>query len=131
MELKTRLSPWWVIAGDLAIFFAFGLVGLNSHDRAATVSAFSRAILPFAAGWVLFAYLAPWTRITAACTPEQVGRAWIPAWLVGLLLRSLVFGRQFAPTFAIIAFLFQGVLLLLWRLLAARRTVGRASGIDE
>jgi hypothetical protein len=47
--------------------------------------------------------------------PRNVVRVWIPSLVFGLLIRSLVFGRAFAPTFAIVAFLVNGLLLILWR----------------
>jgi hypothetical protein len=51
--------------------------------------------------------------------------AWAPAWVIGLVLRSLVFGRAFAPAFAIVSFVTNAVLLLGWRLIASRLPAGR------
>jgi uncharacterized membrane protein YeaQ/YmgE (transglycosylase-associated protein family) len=46
-------------------------------------------------------------------------KPFVPAWVIGLVLRTLVFGRDFAPTFAIVAFITNAILLCVWRLLAA------------
>jgi hypothetical protein len=50
---------------------------------------------------------------------------WIPSLVLGLAIRSLVFGRAFAPTFAIVAFLVNGALLVLWRCVLAPLVVRR------
>ncbi|MCI0839693.1 MAG: DUF3054 domain-containing protein, partial [Chloroflexi bacterium] len=44
-----------LVAGDIAAFVAFGLVGLASHDDALTQTTFARAILPFPVAWLLIA----------------------------------------------------------------------------
>ena len=51
---------------------------------------------------------------------QNILTAWLPACGVGLLIRSLAFGQSFAPTFALISLVTNGVLLAGWRTLYAR-----------
>jgi len=113
-----------VLAGDLACFFIFAVVGLRSHEDGITASGVLRAAIPFQVGWVLFGLafglLRPRRRLLAS-RPRPVLVAWLPAWLLGLSIRTFILGRAFAPTFAVVALLFNGVLLLLWRSLLLAR----------
>lgn len=113
-----------VLAGDLACFLLFALAGLRSHEEGITLGGVLRAAAPFQAGWLLASLV---LGLQGAGTgalravPSRVLLAWLPAWLLGLGLRTLVFGRPFAPTFALISLLVNAALLVAWRTLILPR----------
>jgi len=130
-RLSPKVEAAVILAGDLLCFLIFAVAGLRSHEDGLGVSSIVRVALPFQAGWLVTWLAFGRGRSRAASTPDgrvssgarEVLRAWLPAWLLGLLIRSLVFGRAFAPVFAIIALVFNGALLVLWRSVAAPRLV--------
>jgi hypothetical protein len=107
-------------AGDLVCFLFFALLGLRSHEDGITASGLLRAAVPFQTGWLVAGLITGTARRTDAHAVDVLKR-WVPAWVIGLVLRSLVFGRAFAPTFALISLLVNAGLLLTWRRLLARR----------
>ena len=128
MALQFRRSieappPLLVLTGDLACFLVFAALGLRSHEGGITLDGLLRAAVPFQIGWLLSVlFIAP-RRSAASDGVGGLLRVWVPAWIVGLVLRSVVLGRAFAPTFAIVSLLVNGLLLLVWRI-AARRLIG-------
>ena len=78
-----------LLAGDIACFLVFAVVGLRSHEDGITVEGIVRAAAPFQAGWLLVMVLM--RRRAAATNSRQVGRLWVPAWALGLVLRTLLF----------------------------------------
>jgi hypothetical protein len=109
-----------VLSGDLACFLVFALLGLRSHEDGITFGGILRAAVPFQAGWLLLSTAVGLNRPGAPATSSRlIVRAWVPAWAAGLVIRTAVFGREFAPSFGIVALLVNGVLLLVWRCLAA------------
>jgi hypothetical protein len=117
-RLPQRAYTAVLVAGDLLCFVLFALLGLRSHEDGITLDGLLRAALPFQAGWLLVSLVVG--PKFAASQPVALLRMWAPAWLIGLLLRAIVFGRPLAPTFALVAFLANFVLLLLWRLATQR-----------
>ena len=102
-----------LLAGDLVCFLIFAVLGLRSHEDGITAGGIVRAAAPFQAGW-LFVNLT----LAGDASPtqsRQIARFWVPAWAIGLLLRTLFFDRTFEATFAVVALLVNGVLLMLWR----------------
>ena len=86
-----------------------------------------RAAVPFQAGWLAVSVLLAMKAGRAETTdPQRVLITWLPAWAIGLVLRSLIFGRAFAPAFAAISFLVNAVLLLIWRTVIVPRIVSKA-----
>jgi hypothetical protein len=114
-----------LLAGDLVCFLVFALLGLRSHEDGITGSGVLRAAAPFQAGWLLAGLVPFFHESLAAHRSTGVLRRWLPAWAMGLALRSLAFGRAFAPTFAMISFVVNLGLLLFWRSLLARRVFER------
>ncbi|MPZ49496.1 MAG: DUF3054 family protein [Dehalococcoidia bacterium] len=125
---EVSLPAGLVLAGDLLCFLIFALLGLRSHEDGITASGLLRAAVPFQAGWLVFSVIfgLPGKR-PKMDAPGRVLMAWVPAWLLGLALRSLVFGRAFSPTFAGISFLVNAILLLIWRTLLAPRILKQTS----
>jgi hypothetical protein len=116
-----RFSPALLI-GDIATFLLFAIAGLSSHDEGYTASSLTRVILPFLLPWLVIAYLMGLYKKPETSEPasilKRVMMAWVPAWAVGVALRSLVWGREFAPAFAIVTFVINSALLLGWRAVA-------------
>jgi hypothetical protein len=116
-----RFSPALLI-GDIATFLLFAVVGLSSHDEGYSLSNLTRVILPFLLPWLVIAYLMGLYRKPETSEPasalKPVMMAWVPAWAIGVMLRSLVWSREFAPAFAIVTFVINSALLLGWRALA-------------
>jgi hypothetical protein len=106
-----------VLAGDLACFLVFAVLGLRSHEDGITAEGIVRAAAPFQAGWLLVHALMG--KHGSPTQSRQVLRLWVPAWAIGLILRTLLFDRGLAATFAIVSLLVNGVLLMLWRSLLA------------
>ena len=103
-----------LLLGDLLCFVIFAVLGLRSHEEGITFGSFVRAAVPFQAGWV-FASFALGKSGVAATDARQVARLWVPAWAIGLVLRVAFFDHSFAPAFAVVSLLFNGVLLMVWR----------------
>jgi hypothetical protein len=113
----------WLMVGDLLALLAFALLGLASHERELTAAAFARTYLPFAVCWLLVA------SVLGGFQPMSDGRPvsgpgilalWLPAGVLGLFLRSMVFDRTLFTAFFVIALVGNGLFLFLWRALAAK-----------
>lgn len=106
-------------AGDLAVFLAFPALGVRSHDEPLLLLATLRNTVPFALAWLFGGPLLGAFRQKVLASPKAAALAvlfaWPPAGLVGLVVRMLWFERPWAWSFAIVALLVQGVLLLVWR----------------
>jgi len=111
-----------LMAGDLLALLAFALIGLASHERELSVAALARTFLPFAVAWLLVG------SVLGGFQPDGDGRPvsgwgivllWIPAGLLGIVARSMVFERSLFTAFFPIAVTGNGLFLLAWRALAA------------
>jgi hypothetical protein len=121
-----KLSQVLLLAGDLVCFLIFAVLGLRSHEDGITADGILRAAVPFQVSWaVVSTLLRGQPGVGEIAKPRNVIRVWIPALVIGLVIRSLVFGRDFAPTFAVVAFLVNGLLLVLWRCVLAPVVVRR------
>lgn len=107
-----------LLIGDVLCFFAFAVLGLRSHEDGITLNGVLRAATPFQAGWLLMSFVLGTYRVGAGDS-RRVVRTWVPAWALGLVLRTVFFDRSFEATFAVVSLLVNGVLLLLWRGLLA------------
>ena len=109
-----------LLGGDLICFLVFALLGLRSHEEGITLGGIVRAATPFQAGWLLAGLVPELHESRSAHRRTGVLRRWTPAWIIGLALRTLFFDRSFEVSFAIVAFIANGVFLLLWRSVLAR-----------
>jgi uncharacterized membrane protein (GlpM family) len=112
--MREREVPVWVAAlADFAVIVVFVAVGRRSHHEDAGTAGFFRVLWPFAVGLVI-----GWLATGLYRAPMAFRRA-VPAWLitvaVGVGLRIVVQGHDFAPTFIVIASLFIGGCMLGWR----------------
>ena len=111
-----------VLAGELLCFVLFALLGLRSHEEGITLGGLVRAAVPFQAGWLVANAVLGRPSQPPRGVEELINgvlKPWAPAWVIGLALRTLVFGRDFSLPFAVIAFITNAVLLFAWRLAAA------------
>jgi hypothetical protein len=113
-----------LLAGDLICFLVFALLGLRSHEEGITLDGVLRAATPFQAGWLVVGLIPVFHESRSAHRRTGVLRRWAPAWAIGLALRTLLFDRSFEVSFAIVAFIANGVLLWLWRSVLVRLLYG-------
>lgn len=96
---------------------AFVLAGRGSHGLDGGVGWFIRVLWPFGVGWFAVALAVglyrgdtqQWWRLVVT---------WAGGLTVGLFLRAVVTDREALSTFAIVAFVFVGLLTFGWRALA-------------
>jgi hypothetical protein len=121
--MRRRTTPsLLVLAGDLVCFVIFAVMGLRSHEDGITLSGLVRAAVPFQAGWIAAnAVIGQPSKAPRGVEGLISGvlKPFVPAWIIGLVLRTVVFGRDFAPTFAVVAFVTNLLLLGIWHMLAA------------
>ncbi|TMB96618.1 MAG: DUF3054 domain-containing protein [Chloroflexi bacterium] len=113
----------WLIAGDLAALLAFAVLGLATHEREFTAAALARSFLPFAVGWLLVGSVLGGFQPDAASRPVSgwgLLMLWLPAGVLGLVIRSMVFERALFTAFFPIALIGNGLFLLAWRTIYER-----------
>src|SRR3990172_4849480 len=122
-----------LMAGDLLALLAFALIGLASHERELSVIALARTFVPFAVAWLLVA------SVLGGFQPDADGRPvsgwgivllWIPAGVLGIVARSMVFERTLFTAFFPIAVAGNGLFLLAWRGAAASLLRHFVSGVN-
>ncbi len=134
-QLRSVSIP--LVLGDVAMFAVFAVVGVRSHEEALTAGHVARAGLPFVIAWLVVGWFTH-----AFNRPAGVGMAWrsvllplAPTCLFAVAARSLLLGRPLAPTFAVIAYATNAVLLGGWRtlfaVLSTRGQSGEATAENE
>jgi len=109
-----REVPVWVAAlADAAVLVVFVAIGRRSHHEDAGSAGFLRVLWPFAVGLVIGWIAAGLHRAPMAF--RRAAAAWAITVLVGVALRIVVQGHDFAPTFIVIASVFIGGCMLGWR----------------
>jgi hypothetical protein len=109
-------------AGDLVAFNVVTAIGLLSHGELTGLAALGEVATiaaPFAIGWFLIAPFAGAFRADIAGHPRRIlpraALAWLIALPIGLLLWSLIRQKPVQPTFAVVTFITNLVVLLGWR----------------
>ncbi len=119
------MTTWIGWAGDLLVFLLFAAIGRASHGRLMEGPALwgvIQAAAPFLLAWGIVAggvfrlHPSDPTRSPAAVA-GRAALAWLGAWGLGLLLRSLFLGRPAPLPFALITLAGNGTLLIAWRCL--------------
>jgi hypothetical protein len=113
----------WLMVGDLLVLLVFAVIGLASHERELTAAAMARTYLPFAICWLLVASVLGGFQPMADGRPVSglgILALWLPAGVLGLFLRSMVFDRTLFTAFFAIALIGNGLFLFGWRAIAAR-----------
>lgn len=122
-ERSYRQSVIMLVIGDVLCFLIFSIIGNTSHGEVTGLAALPHIVLvslPFIAGWFLVApFLGMFQRALFAAPRAMALRTaivWVPAWAIAMLLRGIFFDRGVPPlTFMEIAFLFNLVILEIWR----------------
>lgn len=115
LQRRWTLRDSVLLLGDAGCFLLFAAMGLRSHETGLTPDAILRAAGPFAAGWLIVVFALGVRYQGGVQASRGVMRAWVPAWALGLIIRTLAFDRDFEVTFAIVSLLVIGVLLMAWR----------------
>jgi hypothetical protein len=105
--------------GDALVFVIFAIIGMRSHKESLTVPSVLQVAAPFAIGWFL---VSPFIGAFRRRITNQPGKmslrtalAWLIAWPIGLLLRSVI-DREVPPvSFAIVTLITNTIFLQLWR----------------
>lgn len=120
-------TPNWgrvatLAVGDLVIFLVFATQGRSTHGETITAATVVATAAPFIISWFVIApFVGAFGHRGAALSTrpaplvQKAAVSWLVAWAVAILLRYAVFHGGITPAFAIVALLFNGVLLLGWR----------------
>jgi hypothetical protein len=126
LEQRLDSSTWPIAVGDLIALLAFLLAGTIQHSTVAELQADPAIYLfaagPFILGWIVCAPLvgaySPGGGSALNSSIPLAIRSWIPAAIVGLLVRVLAIpGRGAEPIFAIIILVGGSIALSVWRFL--------------
>ncbi len=127
-----------LVIGDALCFLIFAAIGRGSHGEATGIAAIPQVIvtaLPLAAGWFLVSPFMGAFRRDVAAQPRtmaiRVALAWVPSWLVAMVLRGIFVDHGVPPvSFALVVLLFNLAILLAWRwLFALINTAMRKRGV--
>ncbi|MCO6452968.1 MAG: DUF3054 domain-containing protein [Caldilineales bacterium] len=113
-----------LLVGDLLTITLFVLIGRDSHSMTSGWEGFLAALKtagPFMLGWLVSAIAlggyraAAWAGARAASL--TLLKCYIPALILGSLLRALLLGRFSPPMFYVVTAVILFVMLFIWRLL--------------
>ena len=126
LERRLDASTWPIAVGDLVVLLAFFLAGTLQHSTLEQLQAdptiYLLATGPFVLGWLVCAPLVGAYSPGGGSAPNSsiplAIRSWIPALLVGLVVRVFaVPGRGAEITFAAVMLVGGAVVLSVWRFL--------------
>lgn len=121
--MAQRQQTTLLILGDCLVFLAFALIGLKNHEEGITLNGIVRNAVPFGAAWLIAATLTglyrPGWQHNDDGLLQKVGTTWLPAWALGLALRSLYVWHWPVAAFAGVVLITAGLMLVLWRTIAA------------
>ena len=107
-----------VLAGDIAVFLEFVILGKAEHEITLGQALF-RTALPFGFVWVVSS---PWlgtykasTQYNLSAVAWKIPLIWLLCGLVALVGRALLTNQPLILTFAVVSIAVQGVLLISWR----------------
>lgn len=118
-----RPSSRLLALGDAAAFVAFGVIGLVSHEKSFDVGPVTRSIVPFVVAWLMIApFLGAFSEeaVRGRKPLGEIALVWLPAGVVALGARALIFDRELFNAFFVIALLGHGLFLLSWRAVYSR-----------
>jgi hypothetical protein len=121
--MTPRQQTTLLVLGDCLVFIAFALIGLKNHEEGITLNGIVRNAVPFGAAWLIAATLTglyrPGWQYSDEGLLQKVGTTWLPAWAFGLALRSLYVWHWPVAAFAGVVLITAGLMLVLWRSIAA------------
>jgi hypothetical protein len=112
----TRLGWPLAVGLDVCVFLVFSFAGRRSHGEGDALRQVLIVAAPFLGAWLVVALA---LGVYRSPSLRRVLVAWLVACPLALLLRALG-GRGVPLSFDLVAFLFNGVLLVGWRATAAR-----------
>ncbi|MEO7022351.1 MAG: DUF3054 domain-containing protein [Ktedonobacteraceae bacterium] len=121
-----------LVLGDSLCFLVFAALGSTQHGKTTGITLLTlpyiiSVAIPFLLGWFLVSPFIGAFKADIALKPKQMiirtALSWLAAWPVAMLIRWLLVDRLSAPavsfgsflSFAIVAFIFNMALLLIWR----------------
>lgn len=126
-EMAPRTRVISLVVGDILCFIIFTTIGSNQHGEGVNLLYSTWLAIPFALAWFLVSPFMGGFRADIATQPRKMaGRtalSWLIAWPIAMALRWLLVDRVKTPaptvgeffSFAVVAFLFNITLLLIWR----------------
>ena len=120
--MSLRRVPGWLVVADAVAVLVFAAIGRQSHAESAVIVGVVEVASPFLLGAVIGSLL---SRSWRDPLSWRAGLAtWVGAVVVGLALRAVVLARL-PLSFAIVATVALGVLVLGWRGVARAVLVAR------
>jgi hypothetical protein len=135
-ERPYRQSVILLVIGDVMCFLIFAVIGTTSHKEVsglASIPYIMWVALPFIAGWFLVAPFMGLFKPEMMAAPRamaiRTALAWIPAWVISMILRGIFYDHGVpAATFMLIALFFNLVILEVWRWPFALNNLARKRG---
>lgn len=114
---------------DIALIATFVLIGRNEHNSGSQFIGYLTTVSPF-----LIATLVAWSLPHVRKTPDSVASGltvWATVIILGMVLRRNVFGGGTAVPFVVVATVFNGAFLNIWRTFARARSRRPDRGLPE
>ncbi|HLX58949.1 MAG TPA: DUF3054 domain-containing protein [Ktedonobacteraceae bacterium] len=135
-EMSYRQAVTSLAIGDVLVFLVFVIIGDTSHEKLNGLASIPHIILvalPFIVGWFIVSpFMGLFQRGIFTQPREMAIRtaiAWIPAWVIAMLLRGIFFDHGIpGSAFMVIALLFNLALLEIWRWPFAINNAARKRG---
>jgi hypothetical protein len=135
-EMSYRQALISLVIGDVMVFIIFVIIGDTSHGQLnglASVPQIVLIALPFIAGWFIVSPFIGMFRRDIFTQPRAMAIrtiwAWIPAWVIAMLLLGIFQYHAVPPTpFMIVALVFNLTILEIWRWPFAVNNAARKRG---
>ena len=137
-EMPYRQALISLVVGDVLVFIIFVIIGDSSHQLLNGLASIPHVILvalPFIVGWFLVSPFLGLFRREIFTQPRamaiRTALAWIPAWVIAMILRGIFVDHGIPPTaFMIVSLLFNLAILEIWRWPFALNNVVRKRNIQ-
>src|SRR5712692_1974130 len=122
-EMPYRQAVISLAIGDVMVFLIFVIIGDTSHGKLSGLASILHIILvalPFIAGWFIVSPFMGMFRRDILTQPRAMAIrtiwAWIPSWVIAMLLLGIFQYHAVPPTpFMIVALVFNLTILEIWR----------------
>lgn len=116
---NTRITN--LVVGDVLVFLIFATIGRRSHGEENSLLYTFLVALPFLVAWFAVSPFIGAFKRGLEVNPRQMFvrtlLSWIAAWPIALILRGIFVDHQVPPpTFWIVSFISNFILLMLWRI---------------
>lgn len=136
-EMSYRQAVISLAFGDIMVFLIFVIIGDTSHGKLSGLASILHIILvalPFIAGWFIVSPFMGMFRRDIFTQPRAMAIrtlwAWIPSWVVAMILRGIFFDHGVPPTaFLVVSLLFNFAFLEIWRWPFALNNAARKRGV--